>query len=77
MEKYNKEFIGATFSVLRPANNLSIVHVVGFEEKGENFLGDSYYGLVTYILKDGTATETRRWSSSVEVFNKLTKVRIR
>ena len=77
MKKYNEEYIGATFSVARPANIISIIHVVGFEEKGERFDGDSYYGFITFIFRDGKATETKRWSSSAVIFEKLNKIRLR
>lgn len=73
------EFVGRTFSYnLGVQNILCIVHVTGFEPKGEKFLSDSYVGK-SFLLDNngdmyGSITD---WSCACEYFEKYELLRIR
>lgn len=59
-------------------NILCIVHVTGFEPKGDKFLGDSYVGTCICLKDDGQMLgEQTYWSCSREVFEKRDKQLIR
>ena len=79
MSKNISEYVGKTFSYMLGIQNiLCIVHVTGFEPKGDKCIEDSYVGMCILLKSDGTMLgEQRTWASEIEYFNKLNKTRLR
>lgn len=79
MSNNASEYVGKTFSYMLGVQNiLCIVHVTGFEPKGEKFLADSYVCKSLWLDKDGNMYgSVTDWSCACKYFETYELTRIR